>query len=78
MPAHHANLSADWWTTSDVAAYLQVTLGTVSTYVRRGQIVPPDRRIGRTRVWLPARIIEWDAARPRVQARRLNKANRVT
>ena len=55
---------AEWWTTSDVAAYLGVALGTVSTYRARGQMPAPDKTIGRTRVWRPSRIIEWHDARP--------------
>jgi predicted DNA-binding transcriptional regulator AlpA len=55
---------ADWWTTSDVAAYLGVAVSTVSAYRSRGQMPAPDRTIGRTHVWTPARIIEWDKARP--------------
>jgi predicted DNA-binding transcriptional regulator AlpA len=55
---------ADWWTTTDVAAYLGVTVSTVSAYRSRGQMPAPDRTIGRTHVWTPARIIEWNTARP--------------
>ncbi|GAA1384111.1 hypothetical protein GCM10009661_64980 [Catellatospora chokoriensis] len=57
--------SAEWWTTSDVAAYLGVGVGTVSTYRARGQMPAPDKTIGRTHVWQPARIIGWHEARPR-------------
>ena len=55
---------AEWWTTTDVAAYLGVTISTVSAYRGRGQMPAPDQTIGRTHVWKPARIIEWDNARP--------------
>jgi hypothetical protein len=55
---------AEWWTSSDVAAYLGVTIGTVSTYRARGQMPAPDQTIGRTHVWRPARIIEWHKSRP--------------
>jgi len=53
----------EWWTTSDVAAYLGVVVGTVSTYRSREQMPAPDRTIGRTPVWRPARIIEWHQGR---------------
>jgi hypothetical protein len=55
---------AEWWTSSDVAAYLGVTISTVSAYRGRGQMPAPDQTIGRTHVWKPARIIEWDNGRP--------------
>jgi len=57
--------AAEWWTTSDVAAYLGVRPSTVSAYRMRDQMPPPDQTIGRTRVWKPARIIEWHESRPR-------------
>jgi len=55
---------AEWWTTSDVAAYLGVSVGTVSTYRARGQMPPPDTTLGRTRLWKPSRIVKWHATRP--------------
>lgn len=56
---------AEWWTTSDVAAYLGVRVSTVSTYRLRHQMPDPDMTVGRTHVWRPARIVEWHDARPR-------------
>ncbi|ORT52970.1 hypothetical protein KBI5_08930 [Frankia sp. KB5] len=56
---------AEWWTTSDVAAYLDVRVSTVTAYRRRSQMPEPDRTIGRTPVWRPKRIIEWHESRPR-------------
>lgn len=61
---------AEWWTTTDVAAYLDVSVSAVSGYRNRATMPAPDAQIGRTWVWRPARIIEWHAARPRVHARR--------
>jgi hypothetical protein len=55
---------AEWWTTSDVAAYLGVSVGTVSTYRARGQMPAPDTTLGRTRLWRPARIVDWHDRRP--------------
>jgi hypothetical protein len=56
---------AEWWTTSDVAAYLGVRVGTVSSYRLRGQMPAPDLTVGRTHMWRPARIIAWHGSRPR-------------
>ena len=57
--------AAEWWISSDVAAYLGVGISTVSGYRRRGQMPLPDMTVGRTHLWRPKRIIEWHAARPR-------------
>lgn len=57
--------TAQWWTTTDVAGYLGVRVGTVSSYRQRGQMPAPDATFGRTHVWQPARIIEWHQGRPR-------------
>jgi len=57
--------AADWWTTSEVAAYLGVRVATVSTYRNRGQMPEPDMRLGRTQAWRPKKIIEWHQGRPR-------------
>ena len=56
---------AEWWTTSDVAAYLGVRVATISSYRRREQMPAPDMRLGRTQAWRPAGIIAWHARRPR-------------
>jgi hypothetical protein len=63
----------DWWTTTDVADYLGVSVGTVSSYRARGQMPAPDRTIGRTHVWSPRRIIEWHDNRPGHGGRRPNR-----
>lgn len=55
----------EWWTTSDVAAYLGVRVATVSTYRKRGQMPEPDMVLGRTSAWRPKTIIDWHAQRPR-------------
>jgi hypothetical protein len=55
---------AEWWTTSDVANYLGVVISTVSAYRARGQMPAPDKTIGRTHIWTPARIIDWHEGRP--------------
>jgi hypothetical protein len=60
-----ADPGAEWWTTSDVAAFLGVAVATVSTYRKRGQMPGPDATFGRTHVWRPARIVEWHKGRPR-------------
>jgi hypothetical protein len=54
---------AEWWTTTDVASYLRVAVGTVSAYRGRRQMPAPAKKIGRTWVWPPARIITWAPTR---------------
>jgi uncharacterized protein involved in tolerance to divalent cations len=56
---------AEWWTTSDVARYIGVQIGTISAYRIRGQMPEPDETVGRTHLWKPTRIIAWHEARPR-------------
>ncbi|MBB2941812.1 uncharacterized protein involved in tolerance to divalent cations [Actinoplanes lutulentus] len=59
---------AEWWTTTDVAAYLGVLVGTVSSYRNRGQMPEPTQTLGRTHLWSPSTIISWHEARnPRQQ-----------
>lgn len=55
---------AEWWTTSDVAAYLGVKVATVSAYRARGQMPEPDQKLGRTQLWRPKTIIQWCENRP--------------
>ncbi|MEU5949898.1 helix-turn-helix domain-containing protein [Micromonospora sp. NPDC047465] len=55
----------EWWTTSDVAAYLGVQVSTVTNYRKRGQMPAPDMTVGRTHMWRPARIRSWQQGRPR-------------
>jgi GntR family transcriptional regulator len=69
MSPARPDLEADWWTTTDVANYLDVTVGTVSTYRARGQMPPPEQTVGRTHVWRPATIVAWHEGRPNVHAR---------
>lgn len=57
-------MSGEWWTTSDVAAYLDVKVATVGAYRMRDQMPAPDMTVGRTHMWRPARIIEWHGSRP--------------
>jgi periplasmic divalent cation tolerance protein len=56
---------AEWWTTTDIAAYLGVQVGTISSYRNRSQMPEPDHTEGRTHLWKPARIISWHTTRPR-------------
>jgi predicted DNA-binding transcriptional regulator AlpA len=58
--------ASEWWTTSDVAAYLGLKVSTVSAYRARGQMPEPDMSLGRTHVWKPRRIISWHESRTRV------------
>jgi predicted DNA-binding transcriptional regulator AlpA len=59
-------LPRDWWTTRDVAAFLNVSPSTIRAYVARGQMPAADRRIGREPVWRPATIRKWHSQRPRL------------
>jgi predicted DNA-binding transcriptional regulator AlpA len=60
------DLPSDWWTTADVATYLEVKPSTVRRYVSKGFMPPPDRHMGeRAPVWKPRTITKWNASRPR-------------
>ena len=67
--------SSEWWTTSDVAAYIGVNVATVSAYRSRGQMPAPDMTVGRTHMWRPTRIVEWHEARTRIGVGGRPKAN---
>ena len=69
------DLGAEWWTTSDVATYIGVSVTTVSSYRARGQMPAPDQTLGRTRLWRPKRIIDWHQSRPGHGGRRANQAH---
>ncbi|MFR9806459.1 helix-turn-helix transcriptional regulator [Pseudonocardia sp. RS010] len=70
MTTESPNPAAEWWTTTEVAAYLDVSVSTVSGYRRRGQMPEPDSKLGsRTWLWRPGTIINWQQNRPRVGAR---------
>jgi periplasmic divalent cation tolerance protein len=68
---HNAGVStpdrnAEWWTTSDVAEYLGVRIGTVSSCRNRGQMPEPDQTVDRSPVWRPDTIITWHERRARL------------
>lgn len=52
----------DPWTVTEVAEHLGVAASTVRAYTARGQMPPPDGRLGRTPWWLAGTIRAW---RPR-------------
>ena len=52
---------SDKWVISDVAQHLGVGQSTVRAYATRGQMPPPDGRLGRTPWWRPETIKEWRA-----------------
>jgi len=56
----------EWWTTTDVASFLGLRVGTVSSYRQRGQMPAPDKTLGRTHLWRPETIRTWHQQRPRV------------
>ena len=39
-------MEREQWTTAEVAAHLGVSVGTVRAYSSRGQMPPPDGRLG--------------------------------
>lgn len=47
------------WTIAAVAEHLKVTTSTVRSYAARGQMPPPDGRIGRTPWWNAETIRAW-------------------
>jgi hypothetical protein len=51
--------SAEWWTTSEVAACLGLRVAMVSSYRILGQMPEPDMTVGRTRARRPSKIIAW-------------------
>jgi 8-oxo-dGTP pyrophosphatase MutT (NUDIX family) len=57
--------SAEWWNTSDVASFLGVKVGTVSSYRLRGQMPAAEMTVGRTQLWRPSTITAWHEGRPR-------------
>lgn len=59
------DLPDDWWTTDDVATFLDVRASTIRAYVARDQMPQADRLIGRVRVWRPDTIRKWHESRPR-------------
>ena len=63
-------LPGDWWSIEDVLTFLRsagapIGRATWGSYVSRGQAPSPDRTFGRSPVWRPEVIREWQAARPR-------------
>lgn len=59
----------EWWTAEDCASWLGITAAAWRNYashgVPKGNPAPvADRRFGRTNVWRPVRVIEWNAKRP--------------
>lgn len=57
-----ADPNADYWTVADVAAYWGVSPQTIRTYRsrRRGELPKEDRMFGRSPVWRPATIIDFE------------------
>lgn len=52
--------AADAWLREDVAEFLGVRPDTVSSYVHRGHLPPPDGRLGRTPWWHPETVRAWE------------------
>ncbi|WP_179889935.1 MULTISPECIES: helix-turn-helix transcriptional regulator [unclassified Streptomyces] len=56
-----ADLNADYWTVEDIANHWGVTVQTVRSYRsrKRGELPEPDKMFGRSPVWRPSTIIEF-------------------
>jgi hypothetical protein len=56
-----ADLNADYWTVADIADHWGVTPATVRSYRSRGrgELPEPDRVFGRSPVWKPASILNF-------------------
>lgn len=70
MTEDQHELPQDWWTTDDVLTYLRsvgapISRSTWSAYVARGQAPAPARTFGRSSVWKPADVRDWQSSRPR-------------
>jgi 8-oxo-dGTP pyrophosphatase MutT (NUDIX family) len=76
-PMSKPDPKAEWWTTTEVAAYIGVSVSAVTNYRKRHLLPEPDQSLGRTHLWSPERIIDWQAGRPRpgVGGRPRGKAN---
>ncbi len=60
LSAPGPDVDAEYWTTSDVAQYCQVQVGTISSYRKRQQMPAPDITVrARTHLWKPERIVRW-------------------
>ncbi|MGW1669038.1 hypothetical protein [Streptomyces sp. NPDC002324] len=57
-----ADPNADYWSIGDVADYWGVTSQTIRTYRsrRRGELPEPDAVFGRSPVWKPKTIIDFE------------------
>ncbi len=57
----------DYWSVSEVAAFLGIKAHSVAHYADTGLMPEPDLRVGakRLRLWRPATIITWASKRPR-------------
>jgi len=60
-----------YWNTTQVADYLRVNMGTVSSYRGRNQMPEPDVTVaGHIHLWRPATIVAWqENRRPSTVAR---------
>jgi hypothetical protein len=56
-----ADPNADYWTVADIADHWGVTPATVRTYRsrKRGELPEPDKVFGRSPVWKPATILNF-------------------
>lgn len=69
------DLPDDWWTTEQVARFLNVTTSTLRAYQARGQMPAPDRKMGPLSLWKPSTIQAWDNDRPRRRSRETGRSS---
>jgi hypothetical protein len=57
-----ADPTADYWTVADIAEHWGVTAQTIRTYRsrKRGELPEPDNVFGRSPVWKPATILNFE------------------
>lgn len=57
-----ADPNADYWTVADIAEHWGVTARTIRTYRsrKRGELPEPDKVFGRSPVWKPSTILNFD------------------
>jgi hypothetical protein len=53
----------DWWAPAEVAEYLGITTKAWNSYVSRGLAPAAEKFFGRTPVWRPATVKEWESSR---------------
>jgi len=56
-------VTSEQWDAARVGEHIEATPSTVRSYASRGQMPPPDGRIGNTPWWWSDTITKWHASR---------------